>query len=468
MKVIYIHIEITKREYLSKILLSFFAARLGFTVIMGDILYLFSKMRKLKDREGIFHFKDIAPSELNLSLFKRLKKNNFIITSIDEEGGIEYKDYDKDVVNSFLADRYSEETIELVDAIFSWGDFDYNSLIKNFPKFKNKFYNTGNPRLDFCKKELEIFFENNDTNKLNEEKKPILIISDIGNIMSSKSLSDQVSINRKAAELTNNIDKKENQQFEIYSNKVIYLGEYVNLIKKLVKNFPNEKFILRPHPTERKEDWINILGDYNNLNITKEKSVTSWIRNCKIMIHGSCYTALEAAILKKPVISFCPKKCEEYKKFFTGKIGLPSENFNDLKSHLLNFDTNSDYFNKNIEDNYSLVSERLNIKSISAKEQVDIWNDLSKKNFQEKSKAIYNPNFLLISFMKINYLVKSFFKFFLKYLGFQPNLHSKFEELNKKKVKNELETLEKTFYKGKHKFSVNKFNKNLCLIKIKD
>ena len=75
---------------------------------------------------------------------------------------------------------------------------------------------------------------------------------------------------------------------------------------------------------------------------------------------------------------------------------------------------------------------------------------------------------LLISFMKINYLVKSFFKFFVKYLGFQFNLHSKFEELNKKKIKNELESLEKIFYKGKHKFSVNKFNKNLCLIKIKD
>ena len=60
MKVIYIHIETSKRDYLSRLLLSFFATRMGFKVLLGDVLS-FLTVKNLKDKKGIFHFKDIAP-----------------------------------------------------------------------------------------------------------------------------------------------------------------------------------------------------------------------------------------------------------------------------------------------------------------------------------------------------------------------------------------------------------------------
>ena len=103
MKIIYIHIEITAREYYSKLLLSYFAAKEGYTVIIGDILRFF---KYNTNHKGIFHFKDIAPSSLNLLLFKKLKKNGFQITSIDEEGGIEYKNFDSKKSNSFQKLRF--------------------------------------------------------------------------------------------------------------------------------------------------------------------------------------------------------------------------------------------------------------------------------------------------------------------------------------------------------------------------
>ena len=132
MKVIYIHIETSKRDYLSRLLLSFFATRMGFKVLLGDVLSFFKTVKNLKDKKGIFHFKDIAPSDLNLELFQSLKNNGFLITSIDEEGGIEYKEYDSKDFNSFLTARYSNETLSLVDQIFTWGEFDYKSLTEMY------------------------------------------------------------------------------------------------------------------------------------------------------------------------------------------------------------------------------------------------------------------------------------------------------------------------------------------------
>ena len=45
MKVIYIHIETSKRDYLSRLLLSFFATRMGFKVLLGDVLSFLKQLK---------------------------------------------------------------------------------------------------------------------------------------------------------------------------------------------------------------------------------------------------------------------------------------------------------------------------------------------------------------------------------------------------------------------------------------
>ena len=59
-------------------------------------------------------------------------KKKFLFTTLDEEHGFinsngSYKNY-----------RYSEETLKLVDKVFTWGKFDFNNIISKFSKFKNK------------------------------------------------------------------------------------------------------------------------------------------------------------------------------------------------------------------------------------------------------------------------------------------------------------------------------------------
>ena len=462
MKVIYIHIETSKRDYLSRLLLSFFATRMGFKVLLGDVLSFFKTVKNLKDKKGIFHFKDIAPSDLNLELFQSLKNNGFLITSIDEEGGIEYKEYDSKDFNSFLTARYSNETLSLVDQIFTWGEFDYKSLIENFPQFKHKFINTGNPRLDFCKLDFDKFYEKLDIHHTKNAEGPILIMSDIGNVMSAKNLSQQVYINREAAKRTQGKEEKEKDQLEIYSNKILYLSEFIQLINQLTNEFPDQKFLLRPHPTESKNDWIKILGNHKNLEIVIDGDATSWIRKSKLMIHNSCYTAIDGAILKKPIISFCPPNCIKSKKYFTGKIGIQTNNINQVIDQIKNLISNPDKFNENISSNLKLIQSRLNIDSLSSKKQVEIWSNLFKKdtfnNFDIKD---VNFNFFIFLF-KMNYLIKNFIKKLLRYKN--KNL-TKIEELDVLKVKRNLNFFDEIFNeKEKKDFKITKISKYLCFI----
>lgn len=462
MKIIYIHIEVTAREYYSKLLLSYFAAKEGYTVIIGDILRFF---KYNTNHKGIFHFKDIAPSSLNLLLFKKLKKSGFQITSIDEEGGIEYKNFDSKKSNSFQKLRFSNQTISLVDKVFTWGNFDHDSLLQEYKNFKNKIINTGNSRYDFCSSKLDFFFDQEKDLSEENNKKPILIVSDLGYAMSQKPIWDQFQVLREAYFKDDNLNNYEFELYENFANKTLFLGEFVKLIRKLVKDFPDEKFVLRPHPTESVSAWKKIVGEYKNLEINNDDTSIHWIRKSKLMIHNSCYTSLEASLLKKPIISFCPENCINFRKYFTAKIGIQNKDFLEVKKNLESFIKNEKIFDDNIQSNFNLVKDRIEFQEkLSSKSILEEWKTLDKF-IEDNSKSRKLRFFLSLYLIKFLFFLRSFLKRSLNFLNIRSKNHSKFIEFNERLIRDDLDKLNKNLLTNvKGSFKVNKFDKNLCLV----
>ena len=127
---IYLVVELKKREFIPKLLLALEAAMHNHNVYLGNINQ-FLKKDYLKP--GLLHHKSITPVRDKISLLKKLKKKNFVISSLDEEvGGVSVNS--KEYVNI----RYGNKTFDLVDIIFTWGKFDYLNLIKIYKKFKKK------------------------------------------------------------------------------------------------------------------------------------------------------------------------------------------------------------------------------------------------------------------------------------------------------------------------------------------
>ena len=78
---------------------------------------------------------------------------NFLITSLDEEVGLVEKN------SNYLQARYSNKSLEMTDRVFTWGKFDYDNLSNKFKKHKKKFIKSGNPRIDFWRKDFEFFYK---------------------------------------------------------------------------------------------------------------------------------------------------------------------------------------------------------------------------------------------------------------------------------------------------------------------
>ena len=280
-KKIFIHCEITKREFDAKLLLATLAANKNFDVFLGNITGLENKVNL---PPGIFHHTSCVPSKSILSLFKRLKKKNFLITTQDEEGGVEEtKNFFSKPPRGTFYYRYGPSSFKLVDAVFTWSNIDFNHIIKRFPKYKSKIYNTGNPRADIWTKNLKDIYRDNKYNS-----KYILISSHTDGPSSNKTLLENLQIMRKAYFDKNEIEfeDKKIHLFENLSSRSKYMYVFINTIIKLSNEFKNEKFIFRPHPTESLELWKFLFRNCKNIKVTKDNSSTYWMHKSKILIQN--------------------------------------------------------------------------------------------------------------------------------------------------------------------------------------
>ena len=168
-KIIYIYYEFFKREFLSNLLLSIIAAQKDLNIYIGTnkVFSILNKKKLLSP--GIFHTKSLSHGAKKTELHQSLKKNNFIITSIDQEHGVIDKGNFNDL---FIKPRIYPKDLDLCDAYFCWGKYDYKKITSKF-KHKKIFHLTGSPRVDLWKKNFRLLW--NDIQL--KEKEYILFVS---------------------------------------------------------------------------------------------------------------------------------------------------------------------------------------------------------------------------------------------------------------------------------------------------
>ena len=286
---IYLNIEIKKREFLSRFLLGLEAAFRGHKVYIGDIDPLYKK--KLM-KSGLYHDKSLTPSKNRLEKLKYLKKNNFIITSQDEEAG-----HLNDKAEEYIDTRYSDKTLKLVDRVYAWGNFDYINLINRYRQFKSKVSNSGNPRIDFWNSKFQKFFKK-------KKKKFILISSNFTTVFGSKSFFDQYKILNDLNYFKRGMDEK--VLFRRMSIESQLIEEFIFTIKKLAKKNKNFFFVYRPHPLENKDHLKFIFKDFKNIQVSNDGTLSDMITNANVVIHNGCTGGLEAAARYVSTISYMP------------------------------------------------------------------------------------------------------------------------------------------------------------------
>lgn len=418
---IYVVVEIKKREFIPKLLLSLEAALNNHVVYLGNINQL---IKKNYLKPGLLHHKSITPVSSKLSLLKKLKKNRFIVSSLDEEvGGVSVN------AQEYVKIRYGNNTFKFADIIFTWGKFDYYNLTKTYKKFKDKIINSGNPRVDLWRDDFQKYYGK-------RKKKFILISSNYNFLFGHHKLIEQY--NRKK-----NLDyfkRGESEKFYFHRIKkeAVLIEKLVMALKNLSTKFKSKKFLFRPHPEEDIEAWKSIFEDCKNIKVNNSGNLSDVMNNAEIVLHNGCTGGLESAIRKIPTISYMP--------FNDMSAGHPVANkvsrIVRTEKQLIRiferiFENKKKYFPTQVAKN-EINSRYENLENTPAyKKIVKTWN-----RFDNDQLRLANNDFLLKKF----YLNKKL----KKKLTFKPYKDYKFDPFTKKEineVKNKLIKIDSRFKK---------------------
>lgn len=368
-KVFFIPIETKVRDYESRLLISLKILSLGkskqIKIFFGERRKLLSLL-DLEFKKKIKHFVFLALGvDQQVLFYHNLIKKNGIFTSLDEESAI----FSSNIKNAYNRHIFNKDCLNYIYKIFVWGKFDNDSILNNNKLSKEKIKISGNPRFDLSKKKFDFFYE----------KK-----------FKQKTLNKKIFINCAFGLINNYVDQKVDTK--IWSIKVKNYPSYKNLWKSLeeyestlfpkfiegitylIKSLPNENFVIRPHPIENEQIYINLFKDFPNVIIDKKSSIQSEFLNSKLIIHNGCTTAVEGTFHDLNVICFNPFFQSENVQTLTYEVSnliqdkfilldhvkkiliheIPPHNLNEIKSKYIKpIIDNIDYYS------YAIIAEEL-------------------------------------------------------------------------------------------------------------
>ena len=288
-KRIYTLIEIKDRELLGKTLFSINLADAGYSVVIGkkNNLYRYSNYFK----SGIFFFKGMGPN--NYKDMIKLKKLGHKIVGYDEEGL---------VMNQVetISKRVDSRCMKLVEFFFTVGKNQSKNTLKAYPEFNYKIKEIGNSRFDLLKKRVKNFFIG-ETDKIKKKYGKFVFFPSKFTILNNQLYSGIPN------------DVKEGPGRRVLESDLADQIKIETKLKKFFnyfpKKYPNIKIVVKPHPIENKNYWINLIKKINckNFILADDKYLTnSYIISSEFNVGSNCHTSLESYLANKPTINLRP------------------------------------------------------------------------------------------------------------------------------------------------------------------
>ncbi|WP_081694140.1 surface carbohydrate biosynthesis protein [Thioalkalivibrio sp. ALE19] len=294
---LYIPVEVKDREFQSRLMLALLAAHRGWTVYIGRIDEISLLARSRGSPVGAYFDKSIQRGKYQK--LASLKMRGFRIFSQDEEGGFLDSEYD-----GFARRRFDSSTLSLVDRVYCWGRFDFQSLTTMYPEYRNKFMLSGSPRADLWREDFAGGHKQKSQRYRGIYAPFVLFSSNFAFVHGFYSLDELLAIQESQGMIRSESDRQSVR--DVFADQLRMRDAFVELVTHLASRFRGVTFIVRPHPVENSRFWEDLVGGYPNIKVIREGDVAPWIRSAAAVIHNGCTTGLEAAAMATPVAAYLP------------------------------------------------------------------------------------------------------------------------------------------------------------------
>jgi surface carbohydrate biosynthesis protein len=278
------------REFEAKLLLACCAAEAGFRTIVGSRHDIHLSIDRLP--RSIYVGKDLrASSALMTRILARLGHH---IVAWDEEALVYY------TPEQYLAARVHVPVMKATELLFAWGP-DNADVWRSHPEYDGRpIQMVGNPRFDLLRPELRGFHQQSVADLHRRFGQYILINSNFGTV--NHLLPDAVDTSLRRFRST----EAAQFQAEAFRQRRRLFEEFLAMVPLLAKAFPDRAIVVRPHPSENPEPWLQIARAEANVHVSHEGNVVPWLLCAAAIVHNGCTTAIEASILERACISYQP------------------------------------------------------------------------------------------------------------------------------------------------------------------
>ena len=290
---LFLPIEIQSRELVSKCLIALVAADNDFRVFIGWKGHI--RLQPSFLPPGTVLEKSASPG--TAEIFSELKRSGNKIFVLDEEGLL-YLD-----PTSYIERRLSNESVEIVDGIFTWGENSQKLISYAAPKAR--VYMTGNPRIDLLNPIFRNIYQDYIKGIRMKFGEFILINTSFGicnwkkeDCLAEEYLKDMTERNK-----INSQDHSLRLQDYFNYKKQNMIG-FRSLAVSLALKYPDTNIVIRPHPSEDVNYWSILEKSYPNISIRSEHDSIPWILGAKAIIQNDCTTGVEAGLTGCNVINF--------------------------------------------------------------------------------------------------------------------------------------------------------------------
>ena len=313
--IIFLPVESTLRELDYKLNIARIFCQNGFDAIIGNPPFIRDEL-KFKTFKGIFLEKGANPDSL---YYKAVKQNGVMCFCLSDEGAS----------HPAFSVTYEPavKALKQMQKIFLWGEFQKEDLIErnSDPILCNKYLVTGYPGLEFSYPKYQRF--HSFFKPKNLPKEYILVNTNFGSV-------NGYDINKVLKSCTAMSPETLEMLKDSYSKEEINFNLFKTTLEKLIKSFPNESILIRPHPIEIEQNYYKHFSKYPNVAISKKGTANQVISDAKVVLHSDCTTAMQSYLMGKPVISLAFNYLESIHSKWSLNFGIMPSSFENLQIKL--------------------------------------------------------------------------------------------------------------------------------------
>jgi surface carbohydrate biosynthesis protein len=300
-------VENQVRELDAKILLACAAAERGFPVILGSRNFIHFAVASVP--RGVYVAKSMRT--LSIKMFEIMRELGHEIVAWDEEAQVRFED------EVYYRRRLSPRTMSQVAHLIAWGPDDARAF-RNYPGYHGcPIHITGNPRGDMMRDEVRPYHRPA-VDAIHERFGELVLVNT--NFGAVNHFLEIMNEEKQAAKAT---EEQAPSQWTVgrAQHKRALFDHFRQMLPALCRAVPGCTVVVRPHPTEDPAPWLAAASQCPNLEVASDGSVIPWLIAARALVSNGCTTALEAAVLGTPAITFQPVVDPQYDRELPNSLG---------------------------------------------------------------------------------------------------------------------------------------------------